>query len=209
MTASRRRADPRLFIGLLLVLASVAGVVAIVAAADRRTPVYALAASVAPGTRLDGAQLVERSVALDGSDGDYVPVGALPSGGVITTRALQAGELLPVSALGSPESLASTSLVLDLAAPVSEAVQPGAQLDLWRADPADALAGAAAVAVPPSVLVSGAVFVRAVDDGQFGSDSGTRVELLLPRDRVALVLQAVADGAKLAVVPAGLPWSLQ
>ena len=62
----RRRpfADPRLLIGLLLVAASIAATVGIVAAVDRRTQVYAAAGPLQPGQRIDASDLVARGVAL-------------------------------------------------------------------------------------------------------------------------------------------------
>ena len=55
-------------------------VVGIVAAADTRTLVYAAAGAFAPGDRIDAGDLVERSVALDGSDPLYLAPGDLPDG---------------------------------------------------------------------------------------------------------------------------------
>lgn len=218
----RNAPDLRLVLGVLLVVGSVAGVYGIVAAADRRVTVYAAAAALTPGQRIDAGDLVQRSVALDGSDRLYLAAGRIPSGGLVVTQPVAKGELLPTSSVGSASGASSTSLVLQLATRVSGAVVPGATVDIWAAaDPdaviptmaADDAAGdnAADVApsdpAAPSVIVSGATVVRVLDDsgGFSAASSGSSVEVLVPRARVARLLQAIARKASLAVVPAGIP----
>jgi hypothetical protein len=80
-------------------------------------------------------------------------------------------------------------------------VRAGATVDVW-ASPADAETRGFGA---PLVLVSDAVVVRVVEDeGLVSSRGGGAVEVLVPRSRVARVLQAQAAGDALAVVPAGL-----
>src|SRR4051812_22784502 len=131
--SARNAPDLRLVLGVLLVVGSVAGVYGIVAAADRRVTVYAAASSLTPGERIDAGDLVQRSVALDGSDRLYLAVGRIPSGGLVVTQPVAKGELLPTSSVGSASGVRSTSLVLQLATRVSGAVVPGATIDIWAA----------------------------------------------------------------------------
>ncbi len=237
--AARNAPDLRLVLGVLLVLGSVAGVYGIVAAADRRVTVYAAASALAPGERIDAGDLVQRSVALDGSDRLYLAAGRIPSGGLVVTRPVAKGELLTTSAVGSTSGMRSTSIVLQLATRVSGAVVPGASIDIWAAAdpdavgtvvsaaPADASSASGgagdgsaddsadtseAAAVPadataPTVIVAGATVVKVLDDsGGFSvASAGSSVEVLVPRTRVARLLQAIAQKAALAVVPAGIP----
>jgi hypothetical protein len=225
--ARRGAPDLRLVLGVLLVVGSVAGVYGIVAAADRRVTVYAAASALTPGERIDAGDLVQRSVALDGSDRLYLAAGRIPSGGLVVTQPVAKGELLPTSAVGSSAGVRSTSLVLQLATRVSGAVVPGASIDIWAAPDAegvramtstdasattDGTAGsgegtAADDATAPTVLVSGATVVKVLDDsGGFSvANAGSSVEVLVPRTRVARLLQAIAQKAALAVVPAGIP----
>jgi len=221
---ARNAPDLRLVLGVLLVVGSVAGVYGIVAAADRRVTVYAAASALTPGERIDAGDLVQRSVALDGSDRLYLAAGRIPSGGLVVTQPVAKGELLPTSSVGSSSGVRSTSLVLQLATRVSGAVVPGASIDIWAAADPDAVnptvgsdgsagsAESAGTAAPvdttaPTVIVSGATVVKVLDDsGGFSvASSGSSVEVLVPRSRVARLLQAIAQKASLAVVPAGIP----
>jgi hypothetical protein len=222
----RNAPDLRLVLGVLLVVGSVAGVYGIVAAADRRVTVYAAAAALTPGERIDAGDLVQRSVALDGSDRLYLAAGDIPSGGLVVTQPVAKGQLLPTSAVGTAASVRSTSLVLQLATRVSGAVVPGASIDIWAAPAPDAVGTITSTdqssenpqdgedgddpdadATAPTVLVSGATVVKVLDDsGGFSvANSGSLVEVLIPRGRVARLLEAIAQKAALAVVPAGIP----
>lgn len=208
MTASAERPkrrfalDVRLLLGLLLVAASVAGVVALVAAADERVAVYAAAEALSPGDRVDVDDLVERRVALDGSEDLYLRVGAIPDDGLVVAQPVAAGQLVPVSAAGSTDGVRATSIVLTLATPLSEVVEPGSLVDVWGVPDL----GQDGVGTPV-VLAAQATVVRIVEDDSLiaGGSSSSAVEVLVARTRIARLLQAVANGDALAVVPAGLP----
>ena len=207
--ASRRRRfviDVRLLIGIALVIVSVVAVIGIVSASDRRVTVYAAASALTPGDRIDAGDLLERQVALDGADGLYLAPGDLPAGGLVVGSVVRGGELVPVAAVGSTEGGRSTSLVLELGTRVSAAVVPGALVDVWSAPAATGGLTDAGAFGPPAVLASDAVVVRVVDDdGIVAAADGDAVEVLVPRSRVARLLQAIANGDALAIVPAGIP----
>jgi hypothetical protein len=207
----RRRfgVDPRLIIGVGLVVASIAGVVGVVQASDRRVTVYAASGTLAPGDSVSEGDLLARRVSLDAAAGLYLAEGDLPPGGLVATAVVRAGELVPLSALGTAEGADATTIVLQLAGRVSSSVQPGAVVDIWASsgestDPSTGLAGAAA---PPAVLAPDAVVTRVLrPEGIVSAGDGEAVEVLVPRARIARLLQATADGDALAVVPAGIPF---
>lgn len=212
-TPSRRRRpplDPRLLIGIGLVVASVAGVVALVGAADRRITVYAADTTIAPGQHVGADDLVVRQVALDDAPALYLTAADLPASGLVATSVIRAGELVPRSAVGSASGSESTALVLPLAGDVSESVVAGADVDVWAsaAGPDDPSVAEGTGFGPPVVIVPDATVVRVVeDDGFVSAADGRSIEVLVPRSRIARVLQAIADGDALAVVPAGIPLS--
>lgn len=211
MTASdprpRRRfvLDIRLLLGLLLVAGSVAAVLALVGAADVRITVYAAAESLAPGDRVAADDLVERSVALDGAEQLYLRVGDIPEEGFVVAQPVAAGQLVPLSAAGSTDGVRATALVLQLAGPVSAVVETGTLVDVWGV--ADAAQGERDGSFgAPVVLVSQATVVRVLEAETMVAGGGSStVEVLVPRIRVARLLQAIANGDALAAVPTGLP----
>lgn len=211
-SARRRRPalDPRLLIGVGLVVASVTGVVAIVGASDARTAVFAAADTLVPGDAVHADGLVVRWVALDDAEGLYLTSDDLPSTGLVATEPVRRGELVPRSAVGSVEGSGSTSLVIAVEGGVSGSVVPGARVDVWASTRTggDVEAGLAGGFGPPAVVTPDARVVRVVeDDGIVSAGEGPSVEVLVPRSRVARLLQAIANGDSLAVVPAGIPLS--
>jgi hypothetical protein len=208
-SARRRRPtpDPRLIVGIVLVVASVAGVVGIVASADRRVVVYAAAATLAPGDRVRADDLIARQVALDDASELYLTARDLDAAGLVATSVVRRGELVPRSALGSAAGSGSTTLVLPLAGGVSESVVAGATVDVWSSvGEGTELESDASGFQPPTVLSSDAIVVRVIEaDGLVSAADGPSVEVLVPRARVARLLQAIANGDALAVVPAGIP----
>lgn len=200
----RRRValDARLALGMLLVAASVVAVTFLVGAADTRVVVYASPHTLSPGDRVDADDLVERSVALDGADDLYLRVGDVPDDGFVAAQPVAAGQLVPLSAAGSSDGERATSLVLQLAGPVSSVVESGSLVDVWGvAAPGQGETGT------PLVLASGATVVQVLADESLVGSSGAApsVEVLVPRTRIARLLRAIASGDALAVVPAALP----
>jgi hypothetical protein len=204
--------DPRLLIGIGLVAASIAGVVALVGAADHRVTVFAAGATIAPGQHVGAEDLVVRQVALEDAPALYLTAADLPASGLVATSVIRRGELVPRSAVGSVEGTESTALVLPVTGDVSESVVAGATVDVWAsaAGSTDPVAGEDAAFAPPVVIVPGATVVRVVaDDGFVSAADGRSIEVLIPRWRIARVLQSMAAGDALAVVPAGIPLSSQ
>ncbi|MET4583467.1 hypothetical protein ABIE21_002993 [Conyzicola nivalis] len=193
--------DPRFAIGLLLIVASVAGVVGIVGAADSSVLVYAAREPLAPGDRVDADDLVGTSVRLAGAERLYLVPDDLPDDGLVVTKAVAEGELVPASAVGSTEGERQTSIVVGVSGELAESVEAGSIVDVWSAR--ESTGG---VFEAPVVIVSGATVVRLVDRQGLVVDNDSRsIEVLVPRTDVARVLEAIANDDAIAVVPASLP----
>ena len=193
--------DPRFTIGLLLIVASVAGVVGIVGAADSSVLVYAAREPLAPGDRVDADDLVGTSVRLAGAERLYLVPDDLPDDGLVVTKAVAEGELVPASAVGSTEGERQTSIVVGVSGELAESVEAGSIVDVWSAR--ESTGG---VFEAPVVIVSGATVVRLVDRQGLVVDNDSRsIEVLVPRTDVARVLEAIANDDAIAVVPASLP----
>lgn len=193
--------DPRLAIGLLLVIASVGGVVAVVSAADRTVQVYAARDALAPGDRVRAGDLEPTSVRLANAGELYLMPGTVPAAGVVVTRSIESGELVPASAVGSVDGVRLTSIVLTPSAPLAASVGPGSVVDVWSASEVES-----GQFGPPSVIVSGAVVVRLIEsDSIVAAASTTGIEVLVPRTTIARVLEALANGDSISVVPSSIP----
>lgn len=193
--------DPRFAIGLALVVVSVLGVFALVTAADTSDRFYAARVALSPGDRVHRNDLLEQNVRLASAGTHYLIEHDIPEAGLIMTKAVAAGELVPTSAVGSAAGLTVAPVVVAVNGGLAKAIDAGAVVDLWAShESEDHLFG------PPTVLVSSATVVRLIKpEGIVTAGSGGSVELLVPRAKTARVLEAIADDDKLSLVPASLP----
>ncbi|HEY8587997.1 MAG TPA: hypothetical protein VIL55_00460 [Naasia sp.] len=195
--ARRFWVDVRFLLGIGLIAASVLGGGAIVAAAERTETVYAAADALLVGQRVDRGDLVAVPVRLGATSDRYVRPADLPADGLVVTRPVDEGELVPRSAVGTEHAVEQSPIVLPIETEPASAVEPGALVDVWAARRTED-GGVEA----PAVLVSRAQVVRTLEgDGLLAGSGG--VEVLIPQDRVARVLQALGDGDALTVVPSG------
>ncbi len=204
--------DPRFAIGIALVVLSVVGVAGVVSAAAASSQVLAARQALVPGQHLTVDDFVATSVRAGAIDRLYLSRSDIPSGGVVVTRAIASGELVPRSAVGSVASTTLRSVVVPVSTALSASVQQGARVDLWSAakdsgaDDADGNTPATGGYDAPTVIVSSAIVVRVIDQkGLVQTGTGSDVELLVPSASTADVLDAVANAAALSVVPVDLP----
>lgn len=193
--------DPRLVVGLVLIAASVAGVLGIVSSADSSVQVLAARGALAPGDRIDAGDLVATSVRLVSVDSLYLVPGDVPADGLIVTRAVGAGELVPSTAVGAMAGIGLASVVVTINGQLPGSIDSGVTADLWasRHDGSNSFG-------PPTVVVSGATVVRVIEsEGLVTSGDSTTLEILVPRMRVARVLEALANDDALSIVPTAIP----
>lgn len=201
LAARRRRVlDPRILIGVALIAASALGTTALVGTLTRTVVVYRADGPIVAGDRVSSDRLAPATVRLGDAAALYLS-GALPEEGLVATRSIAAGEMVPRSAVGTDVAVHSATVVVDLASPLAAGVAVGSTVDLWSAAKADPNENRYAA---PVVLVGDAVVSRVVaPTGLLAGSVKDSVELQVPRDEVASVLAAQAGGARLAAVEIG------
>lgn len=200
--ASRARprafwADTRFFLGLVLIAASVAGVWFVVSSARHTVPVLAAERTLVPGQTLTADDLRTVEVALGDVAATYLQPGELPEG-AIAARTVAAGELVPVTALASPDSVRTTTVVIGSSTDVPRSVGPGSVVEIWAAPPLDH-----ATYDTPRILVADATVVDVEREDGPVSDAAASLEVVIARSDVAATLEAIAGGHALSVVPTG------
>ncbi len=199
-TRRRRLLDPRILVGLALIAASALGTTALVGALTRTVVVYRADRAIVAGDRITAARLAPATVRLGDASTLYLS-GPLPDGGLVATRTVAAGEMVPRSAVGTRVAVASATVVVDLASPLAAGVAVGSTVDLWSAARTDPTQNRYAA---PVVLVADAIVSRVVTaGGLIAGSSNDAVELQVPREEVAAVLAAQAGGARLSAVELG------
>lgn len=198
-TRAPRRAfwgDARLFLGILLVVVSVAGVWMVVAAARHTVPVYAAARTIVPGEPVADGDLRIVDVALGTVAGTYLAPDTLPPEGAVATRTVEAGELVPATAVGAASDARTTSVVVRSAVDVPASVGAGTVVEVWAAPMLER--GAYDT---PRILVADATVVSVTRDDSMIGGGAAALELVIPRADVAATLAAMADESALSVVP--------
>ena len=188
-------ADARFFLGIVLVVASVAGVWLLVTASRQTVPVLAATRTIVPGEVVSADELRVVDVALGASETTYLPPDALGDG-LIATRTIGAGELVPAAAVGAAESARTTTVVIRSATDVPAAVTAGTVVEVWSA-PAEEQ-GRHGI---PSILIADATVVSVVQDDSMIGGGAASLELVIARSDVAATLAAIAAESALSVVP--------
>ena len=193
--------DPRLLVGILLVLASVAGVIALVGAADRTVQVYVAREGIAVGQKLSRDDLSVAKVRLDDVESGYVTVeSGLPEGKVAVQRVAN-NQLLPRESLGDADALDRKPVAVTVEDSLPAQAVPGSRVDVWVSLP-DAQNGFA----EPRLLLPGAEIAQVTEGSPaLGASKQTVVLVLVTDEQMPKLLGAQANKAKVAVVwnPAG------
>jgi hypothetical protein len=177
--------------------------VVIVSRADSTIAVLSARVALFSGDRVSADDLVERRVRLDGLAGDYLTAKDLPRAGLVITKPVATGELVPLSAVGARSGVRKTSVVVPLSGELAASVAVGSPVELWSAT-----VGESQHFERPKVLVASATVVRLLDDETLvARSSAVSVELQIPRSRTSAVLDAIANGSSLSLVPATSPVS--
>jgi hypothetical protein len=192
--------DSRLVIGVLLVLVSASLGAKLVASADDRVPVLVASGDLAAGDEVTAQSFKRVDVRLGDGAAEYVSaLGAVASGSFML-RDVRAGELVPVTAVGSADQVEVQRLTVRVDAVSALTLARGTRVDVYVSDTP---AGAPSDAKPRAEVALESVAVAEVRSGggSFGSAATTSVQLYVPSSRVRKLVEAVDAGAKVTLVP--------
>ena len=188
--------DPRLLVGILLVLASMAGVVSLVGSADRTTEVYAARDGIAVGEMLTGDNVVRAKVRLGDMEQHYVTVEAgLPEGAVAVQR-IGKDQLVPRESLGTVDALDRKPVAVTVEEVLPAQAVAGTRVDVWVALP-DTKNG---FSEPKLLLPSAEIAQIATGSTTLGSSRSTVLMVLVSDSQMPALLGAQANRAKISVV---------
>jgi hypothetical protein len=202
--------DPRLWIGIVVVAASVVAGARVLAAADDTVQVWAAAGDLGAGQRVEPADLVARRVRFAESDalsGYFTVDDELPAA-LELTRSVGRGELLPRAAVGAPDE---TGLVEVPIAVEPELVPPdvesGDLVDLYVVAPISADAEGRQQEPPPAGPALTAATVVAAPElaSSFGTSGKRQLVLGVEADAAPAFFALLAryDAPSLTVVRRG------
>lgn len=192
--------DPRLVIGLVLLFGSAAVGARVIASADRTAPVYAARVALPTGTPLSTDVLQVVRLRLTGSDAAYLDARQPVPAGQVLVRTVGAGEVVPAAAVVPAAQLLSRPVTIPLDTGPAVGLAPGGLVDLWgSARRRDAVGGGYA----QPERIARAVEIYSVQEPATGIAAGRTgsVQVLLPSDALAPVLDALANQARVVVLP--------
>ncbi|WP_026546153.1 flagella basal body P-ring formation protein FlgA [Paenarthrobacter nicotinovorans] len=194
--------DPRLLIGILLVLVSVAGVIALVGSADRTTQVYTAREEIAVGQAVTMADLSIANVRLDDLESGYVTVEGGWADGRVALQRVAKNQLLAKESLGQADALNRKPVAVSVEGELPVQVVGGARVDVWVALP-----GSNSAFDEPHLLLPSAEIAQVVSGPVgLGASKTTQILVLVTDEQMPKLLGAQANKASISVVwnPAGL-----
>jgi hypothetical protein len=198
MAARRTWMDPRLVIGVILVLVSLGGVWLVVQQSSRTETAWAATRTLLPGEIITAGDVEQVQVRLPQWQERYLDASADPVG-MLVASTVGTGEMLPLRALGDAASEDRSAVVVDIEGALPRAVRTGSLVDVWTAAPADDGYEA------PTVLIDDAIVVGVLEDEGILASSAQQLELLVPTDETSLLLEAMSNEHVLSVVPLAQP----
>jgi hypothetical protein len=188
--------DPRLLVGVLLVLVSVAGVVFLVGSADRATEVYAAKDGIDVGEPLTEANVVRAKVRLGETEQHYITAESGLPEGLVAVQRIGKDQLVPRGSLGEADALDRKPVAITVEGTLPSQAVAGARVDVWVAQP-DAKNGFS----EPKLLLPGAEIADLVPGSTTLGSAKTSVLMVLVDDsRMPALLGAQANEAKISVV---------
>jgi hypothetical protein len=188
--------DPKLLVGILLVLASVAGVVSLVGAADQTAEAYTAREAIAVGEKLTVDKLNRVKVRLGDVEHHYLtPATGVPDG-LVAAQRIGKDQLVPRGSLGQPDGQGRKPVAVTVEEALPAQAVAGSRVDVWVALP-DARNGFS----PPSLLLPGAEIAQVTPGSTaLGSARSTVVMVLVEDGQMPDLLGAQANKAKISVV---------
>ncbi len=198
MAARRTWMDPRLAIGIVLVLASLTGVWLVVQQSTRTEAVWSATRTLLPGETIAEGDVEQTPVRMPQTRERYLE-GSTDPVGLVVAAAVGEGEAVPRRAVGQAASADRAAVVIDVDGALPRAVRAGTLVDVWTAAPTQE--GFA----PPEVLVDDAIVVGVLEDEGLLASAEAQLELLVPLDQTAPLLEAMSNEHALSVVPLAQP----
>jgi hypothetical protein len=188
--------DPRLLVGILLVLVSVAGVVFLVGSADRTTEVFAARDGIAVGEKLTLDNVVRAKVRLGDTESQYITAESGLPEGLVALQRIGENQLVPRASLGTADELDRKPVAITIEETLPAQAVAGARVDVWVGQP-DARNGFS----EPKLLLPGAEIAEvAAGSTALGSSKKTVLMVLVEDSHMPALLGAQANGAKISVV---------
>ena len=184
--ANRKSQDPRLWLGILFIVAAMIIGQLIISTASIRVPAVTLNSNIAQGAQIRESDVTAVQVSVPNNENLI----SVPSDvvGKIATTDLFSGDLISVHSISTEFAADARNVSVPIRAGHLPQVSPGEKVDVWMTPSLDgvALPGPASLIIPNAVIAAAPEFIDA------GMD--TSVTILISQDQVQVLVQAMRDG---------------
>ena len=188
--------DPKLIVGILLVLASVVGVTSLVGAADQTAEAYTAREAIAVGETLTVDKLNRVRVRLGDLEQHYLTPATGVADGLVAAQRIGKDQLVPRGSFGQADGLDRKPVAVTIDEVLPAQAVAGSRVDVWVALP-DARNGFS----QPTLLLPGAEIAQITPGSTaLGSARSTVVMVLVADTQMPDLLGAQANKAKISVV---------
>jgi hypothetical protein len=188
--------DPRLLVGVLLVLAAVAGVTSLVGAADQTAEAFTAREAIAVGEKLSVDKLTRVKVRLGDIEQHYLTPAAGVADGLVAVQRIGKDQLVPRASLGQLDGLDRKPVAVTIDEALPAQAVAGSRVDVWVALPDDRNGFS-----QPTLLLPGAEIAQITPGSTaLGSARSTVVMVLVTDQQMPNLLGAQANKAKISVV---------
>lgn len=184
--ANRKSQDPRLWLGILFILAAMIIGQLVISSASARVSAVTLNSNIAQGALIRDSDVTSVQVSVPNVE-NLISVPSDVVGKVATTD-LFAGDLLSVHSITNGFASDARNVSVPVRAGHLPQVSTGEKVDIWMTPSLDgvALPGPAGLIIPNAVIAAAPEFIDA------GMD--TSVTVLISQDKVQVLVQAMRDG---------------
>ena len=183
---NRKSQDPRLWLGILFIVAAMIIGQLVVTSASVRVPAVALNSNIAQGALIQESDVALVQVSVPNVE-NLISVPSDVVGKVATTD-LFAGDLVSVHSISNGFASDARNVSVPIRAGHLPQVSPGEKVDIWMTPSLDGVA----LPGPASLIISNAVIAAAPEFIDAGMD--TSVTVLISQEQVQVLVQAMRDG---------------
>lgn len=184
--ANRKTQDPRLWLGILFMIAAMIVGQLVVSGASARVPAVVINSNIAQGALIRDTDVSSVQVSVPSMENLIsVPSEVI---GKVASRDLFAGDLISAHSISTGFAADARNVSVPIRAGHLPQVKPGEKVDIWMTPSVDgvALPGPASLIIPSAVIAAAPEFIDA------GMD--TSVTVLISQDQVQVLVQAMRDG---------------
>lgn len=190
--------DPKLLMGLLLIVISLVAVVGVINATNKTQTYYVANRDISVGDSVEPSDLKVVEVRLGEADGLYLAASEELNQSIHAKQHIQKGELISANALQEPDEQGRRQVAIVLDSTVASSFSAGDYADIWVSHQEE---NGTSYSVPIQVMQAAEISQINTEDSMIGSTGKTAVQILVTDTALAEVLDAINNESKINLVP--------